>query len=367
MKYLVCALVCICTLAVAGPVGRYLGIELGRVQAGLHVERESIHMTLPSVWDTVMEQTIYDTSTVVRETTYAMRPAWLTERKGEFPFRFFGTSLLAGRWNQSPPRDTPVVMVDTSVENTDTTLLWKLTYSGMNFNIDAYHIPFRVGNWWRMGIAGRYYYDVTGDSIPDTIDIWGDTTRIIGRENVVVPYRMVLNTYKLSHVARQSMRGSYQGIPVRESAYIRGWHWYKDSLGSVKDSNQITGVFYMRMIVWLKAGNFYAQGTGVLLDYYVGQSECPPARNLAPRLTASPNPFRTHTAVSLPADADRSEPIQVRDASGRLVRSLSPPRSPVAAPCPLTWDGLDDKGRRVPPGVYLARTRTGSCLLAKLE
>ncbi len=322
-------------------------------------------MTLPEAWDTVRIRTVYDTSTVIAETVYEMRPAWLTERKGEPQFALLGTSWLARARGLSLPPGIQATSVDTSIENTDTTLLWKLNYSGFNFNIDAYHIPFRVGNWWRMGIAGTYYYDVTGDSIPDTIRIWGDTTKIVGIENVVIPYGAIPNAYKLAHVARQSMHGTYQGIPVRETSYIRGWHWYKDSLGAVKDSSQTTGVIYMRMLVWLKAGNFYSQGTGVLLDHHTGQSEMSDRRDQLPRLAVFPNPFRVHTTIQLPLDTACSEPVRIYDATGKLKRSLFGNRRSGAGF--VSWDGLDEYLSPVPGGIYFIRHGSSVCTVNRLQ
>jgi hypothetical protein len=60
---------------------------------------------------------------------------------------------------------------------------------------------------------------------------------------------------------------------------------------------------------------------------------------------AWPNPFRSSVALQIAPAAPG--PVRIVDASGRLVRSLSRAAS-------LVWDGCDEAGRAVRPGVYFA-------------
>jgi len=79
------------------------------------------------------------------------------------------------------------------------------------------------------------------------------------------------------------------------------------------------------------------------------------------RLTAWPNPFRT--AVRLLVAARSSSDLRIVDASGRQVRILRVPRSPLSTSYSLSWDGRDEAGRQVAPGVYFAALgSTGSAL-----
>ena len=73
------------------------------------------------------------------------------------------------------------------------------------------------------------------------------------------------------------------------------------------------------------------------------------------RLSVNPNPFRLRTSISLPA----AEPnrVAVFDASGRLVRILTAPAASKSSS--VSWDGTDEAGRRLPSGVYYARSSTG--------
>ena len=71
-------------------------------------------------------------------------------------------------------------------------------------------------------------------------------------------------------------------------------------------------------------------------------------------LTAAPNPFRSSTVLHLstgPLDHSTTR-VCVFDASGRLVRSFFSLLPPLSS---LTWDGTDDAGRPVAPGIYFCR------------
>jgi hypothetical protein len=70
------------------------------------------------------------------------------------------------------------------------------------------------------------------------------------------------------------------------------------------------------------------------------------------RLTAWPNPFRA--TVRLLVAARISSDVRIVDVSGREVRILRTPQSPTPIPYSLSWDGRDEAGRLVTPGVYFA-------------
>ncbi len=74
----------------------------------------------------------------------------------------------------------------------------------------------------------------------------------------------------------------------------------------------------------------------------------PGPRAAAGALVARPVPARG-AVVLAPGAARRSEPVLVLDVRGRVVRVLGGTGE-------RTWDGADAAGRRVPPGVYFART-----------
>jgi hypothetical protein len=74
-------------------------------------------------------------------------------------------------------------------------------------------------------------------------------------------------------------------------------------------------------------------------------------------LRAAPNPSRSGTTLFVRSGSPGEQSIVVRDIAGRVVRRLESGRFD-AGPRSVAWDGRDDLGRAVPPGVYLARYLT---------
>lgn len=344
MRTLLPALFLFPAALVAGPVGEYLGYEVGLVQVREHAGHESLHVVFPLQFDTIVNHAWTDTSTVVAETTLNSSPAWLVRH-----------------WTSTGGQ----TVVDTAWESGDTLLRAKFELFGPALWANRYLVPFQVDSWWRTGLEGTYFFDLNGDSLEDTLTIWGDTTRVVGIEDAVVPFDTVRDCYKLVTTLRQSLSLRESIFPIRESSYVCAWEWYKDSLGRVRDSSEIEGTGYVWFIIWIPAVQFWASDTGVLLDQYVGLSAPERPAPLA-RLTASPNPFTRTTAISLPPAVDCPGGVTVHDAAGRLVRVLAVGRSPSAGGT-VTWDGRDDSGRRAPPGVYLVRNGPAAVLVTRLE
>ncbi|MCA9752080.1 MAG: S8 family peptidase [Gemmatimonadetes bacterium] len=74
-------------------------------------------------------------------------------------------------------------------------------------------------------------------------------------------------------------------------------------------------------------------------------------------IRAEPNPFRDRTRIRFDAAPSRDVAVDVFDVAGRRVRAL-----PTAAGRPdreTTWDGRDEAGLLLAPGVYFLRVRDG--------
>jgi len=71
-------------------------------------------------------------------------------------------------------------------------------------------------------------------------------------------------------------------------------------------------------------------------------------------LSVSPNPFSSSVRITAsgltPAIADLAATLSIRDVSGRLLRRIGG-----TAGAGFVWDGRDDEGHPVPPGLYLHR------------
>ncbi len=99
---------------------------------------------------------------------------------------------------------------------------------------------------------------------------------------------------------------------------------------------------------------------------------------ISAELSVYPNPFRERTVISLEcinrvdAAVTRSQhSINIYDLTGRLVRTLPLLPSPFAHRSSVVWDGRDDRGINVPPGVYFVKwrdsSRVNSSLICKLR
>jgi len=127
---------------------------------------------------------------------------------------------------------------------------------------------------------------------------------------------------------------------------------------SLPDSNRITGPANI-----VSTGNnaFYAVYPGSYVHVYAlvepsateDAVQTPPA---ALCLSLSPNPFRESLSISLPGKETTSPSIRVYDLRGRLVRELG--TAPNGGPV-WQWDGKNERGARLPCGVYLVRVEAG--------
>ncbi len=83
----------------------------------------------------------------------------------------------------------------------------------------------------------------------------------------------------------------------------------------------------------------------------------PPAAAPAPRSTAAPNPFTARTTIRYSIPIAGPIDLAVFDLAGRRLRSLASGPAP-AGSATASWDGRNERGERVPAGVYFYRLRT---------
>jgi len=73
----------------------------------------------------------------------------------------------------------------------------------------------------------------------------------------------------------------------------------------------------------------------------------------APGISAAPNPFLRRTTLTFSLTRTGTVSLAIMSVDGRRVRSVEPATF-APGPHTLEWDGLDDAGRTVAPGVYFA-------------
>lgn len=93
-------------------------------------------------------------------------------------------------------------------------------------------------------------------------------------------------------------------------------------------------------------------------------SIAPSGEHLVPiQISATPNPFADHVNITL-APVTGTGTILVFDLTGRIVARLPFDASRTAAS--VTWNGSDEAGSAVPPGVYLALIPGSDCPVTRL-
>jgi hypothetical protein len=93
-----------------------------------------------------------------------------------------------------------------------------------------------------------------------------------------------------------------------------------------------------------------------------------PAARAAQRVQLRPNPFKSRTSIAFSLEAPGLTALEILDVRGRRVRLLDQRIRP-AGDHAFHWDGRDDRGSRLPEGVYFVRlsspggTETSKALL----
>jgi len=82
----------------------------------------------------------------------------------------------------------------------------------------------------------------------------------------------------------------------------------------------------------------------------------PPAGDRSDIVLAAPNPFRTETRLALDLPHGENVRVTIVDLQGRTVRQLLD-GAPISGD--VVWDGRDDAGRDVSPGVFIVEIQSG--------
>jgi flagellar hook assembly protein FlgD len=76
-------------------------------------------------------------------------------------------------------------------------------------------------------------------------------------------------------------------------------------------------------------------------------------------VAAYPNPFNPQTSIAYTTRSAGRVTMNVYNVSGRLVRTLKVDEYTDAGTHEVSWNGLDNVGRRVPSGVYFVKATVG--------
>jgi glucose/arabinose dehydrogenase len=139
--------------------------------------------------------------------------------------------------------------------------------------------------------------------------------------------------------------------------------------GQPSASNWATGLVYTADMIELTDGSIwfcqqFAPGSGVGEIHRItygatsGVTTPPPAGFAL----AAPWPSPTHGNATISWTQGTASPVQVslHDLHGRRIRELARPYLSPPGKHDIVWDGRDDAGRQVRPGVYLVRVQVGT-------
>ena len=218
-----------------------------------------------------------------------------------------------------------------------------------------------TGNWLeRTGgyDMHSYYTDaaIQGDSAfwkihitqPDTISLYTEFYR--GGDRV-----------KNAHYFIRHKDGSTE-VNVDQRGYgLSGWYelgiyYFEDSIiiGTTDTGSDSIGIVLADAVMLV-----FHNATGIKKA-----EERKEKREKRGQLKIFPNPFREKTSIRLTVNGsqftDKNCQLQIYNVSGRLVKSFSLPTAYSLLPTEITWDGRDNSGKEVPPGLYFIKIRDQS-------
>jgi len=95
-------------------------------------------------------------------------------------------------------------------------------------------------------------------------------------------------------------------------------------------------------------------GTYQFTSYPTSSMAVGPGAASLPSLSVSPNPFRESVEIRMAGGPSGRVSLEIFDPGGRRMRRLLR-GAMMTGGASVSWDGRDDRGTRVPDGVYLAR------------
>jgi hypothetical protein len=231
-----------------------------------------------------------------------------------------------------------------------------------------------AGGWWERAVVFENHAGVL-DTTPtwSWLDpdsslvceavVWGDITNgNLSSVNEAYDGDGQRKLFNLHRRPLQSLDSVYvNGARVSTAGFcfdlLGGWA----SFASAPPAGSGNVVFFYRysMAPDLAVTNWnQSHGNYLFLNTTLDGVAAPREQVATTRLSAWPNPFRT--AIRLLVAARGSSDVRIVDVSGREVRVLRAPRPPTPVPYSLSWDGRDETGRPVAPGVYFAAFEEGS-------
>lgn len=152
------------------------------------------------------------------------------------------------------------------------------------------------------------------------------------------------------------------GVPTMNLAAWDGAQWHRAIATMEPWYSWINALAVHDGTLWI--GGLFTAIDGVsdqnLACYRSGETATPdlPPATATLAVTAAPNPFNPRTTLRFVLPTDARVEVAVFDVKGRRVATLRDEHLAAGAH-EIPWMALDDRGRALPSGTYLARVRTG--------
>jgi len=82
-------------------------------------------------------------------------------------------------------------------------------------------------------------------------------------------------------------------------------------------------------------------------------------------MSVYPNPFKTKTTIRINLNAREIQTVNIYDSGGRRVKSLNIPLYHYAGSYGYSWDGTNNEGFKVSPGVYFIAVENYGCVIGR--
>jgi hypothetical protein len=193
-----------------------------------------------------------------------------------------------------------------------------------------------------------------------------------GVQHLAANFIRCLSLTQAGKYAQVTFNGANTATTMSLTAFVRrvgpGYEFYAFDLDASNDGvfilpPDLVDVYEIGFIIGNGAMSSAAQSYTITVERVDGQST-PVGEGVTQlfQITGNhPNPFNPATTIAFAVDRDGPVAMDLYDLRGQRIRNLVT-ENLTAGPHEVRWDGLDDSGRQMPSGTYLARLSSNGAM-----